>query len=204
MDSQFEIADDWTTANSLLFFVGEFGAKTEGDQDSRIKWYQYMVKTMVERGYSFTAWDHPGSFEIYSRNERVWDMEILNELIYSGNYSGPEIAIQGNKKYICDGNTITKLSDNTDFGKQKGKKPLQKEFVIKNLGTSDLVLKNIQVSGEGFSVIKKPKQSLKPGADTVFTIKYEPSKNGKHAGTIKIENNDSSENPFTFTIAGEL
>ncbi|OQW93914.1 MAG: hypothetical protein BWK79_08640, partial [Beggiatoa sp. IS2] len=67
----------------------------------------------------------------------------------------------------------------------------------------------VTVTGASFSVLTQPNvtslgaYSTTNPSTTTFVVQFAPTTVGTVEGTISIANNDSDENPYTFTVAGE-
>ncbi len=88
VDEYFDEIQEWSFQNNIPIFLGEFGATTSADPDSRLEWDSYIAEAAVNRGYAFALWEHEGNFEIYHQEtwERTWNEPILNGLMTSGTW----------------------------------------------------------------------------------------------------------------------
>jgi len=85
-----------------------------------------------------------------------------------------------------------------------------KTFTIENDGDAYLTLtgtpNKVVISGTDasqFSIGSYPTSPIsQSGGSTTFTVEFEPTGNGLKTATVSIANNDSNENPYTFTIKG--
>ncbi len=80
-------------------------------------------------------------------------------------------------------------------------------FTIENTGTGniDLSYPGVQIGGadaSAFSVAAQPHSPVEPYTSTNFSIKFTPNSSGAKTATVSIVNNDSDQNPYTFTITG--
>jgi len=79
-------------------------------------------------------------------------------------------------------------------------------FIIHNTGTSVLNLTGtpaVTISGSGaFTVQTQPSQGIDPGNTSSFVIAFTPLVASEQTATVSIANNDSDENPYTFTLTG--
>lgn len=78
-------------------------------------------------------------------------------------------------------------------------------FTVRNDGASTLTL-GVPIVPLGFSLVAGDPLvgSLAPGAFDTFQVQMDTSSGGTRSGDISVANNDSSENPFNFTIAGTV
>jgi endo-1,4-beta-D-glucanase Y len=76
-------------------------------------------------------------------------------------------------------------------------------FTIENLGSAVLTVGTISSSSADFTVTQAGSSSITgPTGTTTFTVTFSPSTIGAKTGIISIVNNDSDENPYTFTVNG--
>lgn len=124
---------------------------------------------------------------------------------------GPEINVRGatgGTNNIVNGNTIPNAFNNTLFASIALGSNQVKDFRIQNLGTNVLNLTGtprVVISGThaaDFTVVAQPAASINPGNNLVFEIRFEPLAGGIRTAIVSIDNNDSDENPYTFTIQG--
>lgn len=121
-----------------------------------------------------------------------------------------EINIQGNSVTITDGDTVPSETDDTDFGSRSvASGSTTKTFTIQNTGTAALSLTGdapyVALGGthaDDFSVTTAPSASIAAGGSTTFDITFDPSWTGTRTATVSIANNDSNEDPYTFSIQG--
>jgi hypothetical protein len=121
----------------------------------------------------------------------------------------PEMNVRGNGASIVDGDATPSVSNDTDFGSAdiSGGTVIH-IFTIENTGSADLTLDSfprVSVSGAGaanFSVTAQPSSPVAPDGSTTFTVRFTPSVLGVSSASVSIDNNDSNENPYDFTIQG--
>ncbi|BAP57456.1 hypothetical protein THII_3159 [Thioploca ingrica] len=123
----------------------------------------------------------------------------------------PEIQLKGGipATEIVDGSTSPVTTNDTDFGDVIVGSSINKTFTIENSGVDSLALTDspsvVALTGTctGFSVTAQPTSScVAPNGLTTFTIQYQPIVAGTHSCTVSIDNNDSNENPYDFSIQG--
>jgi len=122
----------------------------------------------------------------------------------------PEIDLQGNGQSILNGDLSPSLSDHTDFGSANvswGRET--RTFTIENTGTEALVFSGspkVTLSGaqaSDFIITSQPASPVAAGGGTTtFQVEFNPSDAGIRLATVRIANNDSDENPYTFLIQG--
>ncbi|AJR03869.1 choice-of-anchor D domain-containing protein [Siansivirga zeaxanthinifaciens] len=121
-----------------------------------------------------------------------------------------EINVRGLGNNILSGDTKPTTLDNTDFGSVLTTSNKTNTFVIENLGT----LNNLSLTGASpyitftgtnagdFSVTTIPNNNISANNSTTFAITFSPTGGGIRTATLRIANNDSDENPYTFSIQG--
>lgn len=122
----------------------------------------------------------------------------------------PEMDITGNGISIADGDTSPSIEDHTDFGSSDIQgSVVTRTFTVINSGSADLTLNGIpKVIVEGthasdFVVTVQPSSAtITPADSTTFQVTFDPSAAGLRTASIRIANDDSDENPYTFTIQG--
>jgi endoglucanase len=71
----------WAEANNRPIYVGEFGAYSKADMESRALWTGYVARQAEERGMSWAYWEFCAGFGVYDRSKREWNEQILEALI---------------------------------------------------------------------------------------------------------------------------
>lgn len=107
----------------------------------------------------------------------------------------PEINVKEGLNTVLNG-TVDYNIGSVTFGT-----PKDVIFNIQNSGLSPLVISNINVSGEGFSLKKTISENISVDSSSDFIITFTPiTEEGNYSGTITITNNDIDESIYTFTI----
>ncbi len=141
-------------------------------------------------------------------DETPWTFKVQG----TGVAPAPEIDVRGLGISIVTGDTTPVTTDNTSWGTVGTGSSTAHTFNIHNTAhvTSTLIISqgvNITFSSNPsgyFSVTSQPAQNstIAGGSNLTFNITYNPLANGTHTAIISINNNDSNENPYTFTITG--
>jgi hypothetical protein len=120
----------------------------------------------------------------------------------------PEIVVAGRPATtpapgtnITDGDTTPITGDGTAFGNVNVGGNGLTTIDITNTGTAQLVIDSITSSSNQF-VISTPPTAVGVNQTQTFTILFSPTSFGVKNGTITIQNNDSNEDPFTFSVTG--
>jgi uncharacterized delta-60 repeat protein len=138
-----------------------------------------------------------------------WALRLDNILITGTPAGSPEIALSGNNIEIISGDAEPSVSDSTDFGDTitiGGS--VTHTFTISNTGNASLNLTGtpaVEISGANasdFTVTAAPNTSIPASSSTTFQVEFDPSGTGIRTANISIANDDSDENPYTFSIQG--
>jgi hypothetical protein len=135
-------------------------------------------------------------------NESLFDFAI------AGIGGTAEIAVSGNENNISDGSINVSEDNFTDFGiAANGIGSVTRTFSISSIGTGAVQLTGgttVEISGDtaDFAVIQQPDTFIAEGTSTSFQVRFSPKDLGNRKAVISIANNDSSENPFDFSILG--
>jgi hypothetical protein len=122
--------------------------------------------------------------------------------------SAPEINIIGNSMSISDGDNTPSISDETDFGSIALGSSSDHTFTIQNTGSLTLNLTGtpiVSISGDtAFTILTQPSAAsiASGGSDLTFTVRFTPIISATVSAAISISNNDTSEDPYNFTIQG--
>ena len=75
-------------------------------------------------------------------------------------------------------------------------------FTISNVGSAPLTISNPSslVSGTGWSLIETPPSSIAAGSSGTFRVRIFSSAGGTFTGTVSIASNDTTNNPYTFSV----
>jgi surface protein len=125
------------------------------------------------------------------------------------NNCNQEINLRGNGLSIVSGDITPSTTDHTDFGTLNTVSgSIVRTFTIENTGANTLSLSGspiINITGANasdFVVTVIPSASLTASGTTTFQITFTPSAVGLRKATVSIANDDSNENPYTFSIHG--
>ena len=89
-DSAFErqtVAEDFKTAirladeKNIPVHVGEFGAYSRADIDSRVKWTRFLSRWFEQQGFSWTYWEWNSGFGIYNLQSGQYEERLVDALI---------------------------------------------------------------------------------------------------------------------------
>jgi Rieske Fe-S protein len=116
-----------------------------------------------------------------------------------------EINIQGNTTNIASGDLTPSTTDGTEFGSvDTSQGTIIKTFTIQNVGSNNLSITAISASGSDFSITSAPSYpaTITGASSITFSVTFNPSTIGVKTSTITINNTDSDESIYTFTVQG--
>ncbi len=77
----FDQAADWAKKHNRPLYLGEFGAYSRADMDSRALWTDFVARQAEERGMSWAYWEFCAGFGVYDQATSDWNYPILKALI---------------------------------------------------------------------------------------------------------------------------
>ena len=72
---------DWTAKSGIHAYLGEFGAVSKGDLNSRFRYYACVVDYAIAHNIPFQVWDNNGDFQVYNRGARKFN-ELKDILVH--------------------------------------------------------------------------------------------------------------------------
>ncbi len=133
------------------------------------------------------------------------DNDDLDENLYTFSVIGYGDPPPASDIHIMQGSTdIPNSTGSYDFGYTEvmtSSAPVT--FTIKNTGNADLYVADIYSSASDF-MVNKPTTPffLSAGVNITFSVTFQPSVVGNYSETITIENDDSDESPYSFSVLG--
>ncbi|MBC7425474.1 MAG: choice-of-anchor D domain-containing protein, partial [Bacteroidia bacterium] len=137
------------------------------------------------------------------------DLDETNyDIALQGTGIAPEINIQGSGLNIVDGDITPTTVDNTDFGVVQKATSTLKAFVIQNLGTADLKILAINITGNNASEFLKVNAPALPltipsGGSQAVIIQFAPQDIGFKTAVLNIASNDANEGSYDFALQGK-
>ena len=77
----FAKAAAWGKDHHRPIYLGEFGAFSKGDMDSRARWTAFVVKTAEAEGFPWTYWEFCSGFGVYDPVAKQWRQPLLDALL---------------------------------------------------------------------------------------------------------------------------
>lgn len=81
VDSDLAMAARWAERNNVPLYLGEFGAYSKAELDSRVLWTSYVARKAEDLGMSWAYWEFGAGFGAYNPAARQWREELLGALI---------------------------------------------------------------------------------------------------------------------------
>ncbi|MEO1616596.1 MAG: DNRLRE domain-containing protein [Planctomycetota bacterium] len=129
------------------------------------------------------------------------------EIVYIESPLEAEIEIAGlDDVPIVSGDDTPSATDGTDFGSTGVEGGLVTQtFTITNTGDAALNIGDGVITGDdaaAFLFSKVPNATILPGGTVDFDVTFDPTEEGPQTAVIEINNDDSDEDPYTFTVVG--
>lgn len=77
----FESVADWARRQGVRVLLGEFGAYSQADQASRVRWTDFVRSEAERHGFGWAYWEFASDFGVYDPAANVWRDELLKALI---------------------------------------------------------------------------------------------------------------------------
>lgn len=81
LERDLDQAARWAEKNSRPLYLGEFGAYSKAEMDSRARWTEAVARQAEARGMSWAYWEFCAGFGIYDPQLKIWIKPLLNALI---------------------------------------------------------------------------------------------------------------------------
>jgi endoglucanase len=77
----FAQAAAWGQAHHRPLYLGEFGAFSKGDMDSRVRWTTAVARAAESHNIPWTYWEFNAGFGVYDPVAKQWRQPLLNALL---------------------------------------------------------------------------------------------------------------------------
>ncbi len=77
----FKIVTQWAKENQRPIFLGEFGAYSKADIESRARWTAFIAREAEKQGFSWSYWEFCSGFGVYDPTNNEWVEPLLRALI---------------------------------------------------------------------------------------------------------------------------
>jgi len=78
---QFDKAAAWAKEHNRPVFLGEFGAYSAADMESRARWTRFMVREAERHGFSWAYWEFCSGFGAYDPKADAWREPLKTALV---------------------------------------------------------------------------------------------------------------------------
>jgi len=79
---ELDIAVQWARQhNNVSLFLGEFGAYSKADMDSRVRWTYFVAREAEKKNISWCYWEFCAGFGAYNPVKKEWRRDLLYALI---------------------------------------------------------------------------------------------------------------------------
>ncbi len=79
--NDFDGAKAWAEAHNRPLFMGEFGAYSKADMNSRIIWTDFVSREAEKCNFSWAYWEFCSGFGVYNSSTNSWNSALLTALI---------------------------------------------------------------------------------------------------------------------------
>jgi endoglucanase len=80
--AHFDSVAEWAKRqDNVRILLGEFGAYSKADMDSRVRWTEYVAREAERHGFAWSYWEFASGFGVYDPEAKAWREELLKALI---------------------------------------------------------------------------------------------------------------------------
>jgi endoglucanase len=77
----FDLVADWAERRNVRILLGEFGAYSRADLDSRVRWTAFVRGEAERHGFAWAYWEFGSGFGAYDPEAKTWREDLLKALI---------------------------------------------------------------------------------------------------------------------------
>lgn len=81
VENDLNIALDWAVKHRRPMYLGEFGAFSTADMESRARWTRFVAESAVKRKMGFTYWEFCSGFGVYNPATEHWIQPLKDALL---------------------------------------------------------------------------------------------------------------------------
>lgn len=81
LTSDLDLVYRWGSQKRRPIYLGEFGAYSMADMESRRIWTDFVAREAEKRGFSWAYWEFGAGFGVYDREAAAWNEPILKALM---------------------------------------------------------------------------------------------------------------------------
>jgi aryl-phospho-beta-D-glucosidase BglC (GH1 family) len=79
-----DTAITWAVKHHRPLYLGEFGAYSRADMESRARWTRFVADEALKRKAGFAYWEFCSGFGVYDAQRKQWNEPLKNALVPSG------------------------------------------------------------------------------------------------------------------------
>ncbi len=83
LHADLDAAATWAKDHDRPLYLGEFGAYSRAEMDSRARWTTAVARAAEARGMSWAYWEFGAGFGVYDRDMKAWRTPLKNALLPS-------------------------------------------------------------------------------------------------------------------------
>lgn len=83
IENEFSFALQFSEENHIPIHVGEFGAYSKADIESRERWTTFLARWFEELGLSWAYWEFSAGFGIYNPSNQTYNDPLVNALLHN-------------------------------------------------------------------------------------------------------------------------
>lgn len=81
--NEFQLAKNISEEHNIPIHVGEFGAYSKADMESRARWTTYLARWFESQGFSWAYWEFSAGFGIYNPSTKKLVDPLVNALLHN-------------------------------------------------------------------------------------------------------------------------
>jgi hypothetical protein len=199
--SEFDYLNTLAKQKNIPVHVGEFGAYSKADIESRVKWTTFLARWFEEQGFSWAYWEFSAGFGIYNPTNLQYNTKLVDALLKN---SMPNAKVLATK--------ILYQSDfSTNDGWNLGVQPNSTAILSRNNGLNIDVKTaskdgwHVQLTKGNFPILDKKRYlvSIKAKADKDVSVINYVGKNASPYNSYSEYSNltfGTKEKDFTYTF----
>ena len=83
MENDFSAVLEFSQQHNIPVHIGEFGAYSRADMDSRVRWTTFISRYMEQQGFSWAYWEFSAGFGIYNPSNGQLRQELVDALLHN-------------------------------------------------------------------------------------------------------------------------
>jgi len=79
--NEFQALLNFSETNNIPVHIGEFGAYSEADMESRVRWTNFLARWFEQQGFSWAYWEFSAGFGIYNPDTEEFYQPLVDALL---------------------------------------------------------------------------------------------------------------------------